>query len=233
MKKILTIAGYGIGIVLVMICFAYSIKMWITDTKLAIIRLCESVCLCLIIGLLIFSHLLISDKQKCNWKLYSIIERNAIINGILGIMYLILGIADYNDTNSWSGLTGLGLIFIWSYLAIMLASKNALFILRSSYIIPCIRVASNIYAMSLNDWVVNSYGDLAIVIWWLLIIALLIKGLISTFGPKYKEAFPKTEVSYLTVLAVVILGFMILAAPNIELNLRLPFTNTELLHNSK
>lgn len=236
----------------------------IYDTKETLLWFAEMA----IFGITIYSAIKLNDKLKsknkidwtnyhdldviCGWLYFS--SWFFLAMSIRGIIFPINNYQSTWEPNNYSSAVVFFLISLfsfWSYISLIMAKRNALFLLRAYLIsitsflimlqtISCTKLP-NINLNSLfyiTNWSSQNIFNIIFPILGTLfscsIIALCIKGLIQSFKPHIVELFKDSSISYLQILVIILMWVGIVAIHNTKITYtETPQSNYPALNSSK
>ncbi len=187
----------------VIVDIIYGLFVNTTDTLLGL-------CVMVGLGLLISLHVALKEKNYVEWKCYPELSNICIWLYISSLFLLVIFIISCALFTISFSLLILSAFSFWTYFSLILAKKNARFLLISYLLslviyllLPIMKVGLNPIELHLNsicEW--NNLFSILGVILWGLIIALCIQGLIITMNPKVKELFKDYNISYIKIAIV-------------------------------
>lgn len=265
MKKRVNIILSIIGILIALSYVVGIIVSLIFDTKETILWLARMATF----GIAIYSAIKLNNKLKsknnidwanyhdldtiCGWLCFS----SWCFLG-MSILYIIFPINNYQSTyepNNYSAAIVyffISLFSFWSYISLILAKRNGLFLVRAYLIsitsclvmlqtilctrIPDINLDSLLCATNwtshdiFNNMIFPILGTLFVCS----IIALCIKGLIISFRPHIVKLFKDSSISFLQILVILLLWVSIVAIRNTKITYtQTPQSNYPALNSSK
>ena len=228
MKKIFKTIGSIVGFAIAIFFIFSLIYDLIFNTIDTLIRIGELVAFGIVVLGIIWLHLTLEEKNHIDWDNYP--ELRTICRWICFSSWLFFGFAILYGYSISIIVTMLMLaaFSFWTYFSLILAKKNALFLLRSFLLIISIFLlwgTGNICRKSIEinfcspfDW--NIFFDFVGIVFLGLIIALCIKGLILTFKSNINDLFKDYRISFvqIAIVTVILIGMIRMRNTTITFN---------------